>query len=67
MNMKRQYSFTLMYLIDRTSDRKNNFSFFRTEYQLLPIRSFPQAQIQTKKHRNTVLRHTNSRAKLLLL
>lgn len=56
MNKKRQHSFTLTYLIDRTGDKENiGCFFFGTEHQLLPVRPFPQAKIQTKKNSRTKL------------
>lgn len=38
-----------MYAINRTGDTAGQFNYFRTEHQLLPIRPFPQAKIQTTR------------------
>jgi len=38
-----------MHAINRTDDEVGQSYYFRIEYQLLPIRTFPQAKMQTTK------------------
>lgn len=49
LNIKRQHYFTLTLAINRTGYTVGQFYYFRTEHQLLPIRPFKQAKIQTTK------------------